>query len=142
MAMPGGIIEGLLKEDTDNYIIVDWLSITNNVSQPLFLKPFPPSFIIDILTGKKKVIFGLNLDNLIELFNRIGIKTKWLSTKETAKRRSLGSKSGMIEINNRAISMRFPDREEEVMLGGGVISKIFFDNILPSNMAISLMSYD
>ena len=91
IAMAGFAIEEILKKDTENFIIIDWLSITNNLSQPIFAKPFPPDFIVDVLTGKIKIILGINLDNLIEFFSILGIKTKWLTRKETRSKKRDGS---------------------------------------------------
>src|SRR5690606_17591143 len=140
VAMAGIAIEEILKKETENFVIVDWLSITNNLSQPIFAKPFPPDFIVDVLTGKIKIILGINLDNLIEFFNILGIKTKWLTKKETAKAKQKEIRKGMVVINNRAISMNLPNLGGEVIMSGGTISKILYDNILPSNIALSLLS--
>jgi len=140
VAMAGFAIENILKKDTENFIVVDWLSITNNLSQPIFAKPFPPDFIVDVLTGKIKIILGINLDNLIEFFNILGIKTRWLTRKETAKAKQKEVRKGMVVVNNRAISMDLPNLGGEAIMSGGIISKILYDNILPSNIALSLLS--
>ena len=140
IAMAGFAIEEILKKETENFIIIDWLSITNNLSQPIFAKPFPPDFIVDVLTGKIKIIMGLNLDKLIEFFNILGIKTRWLTKKETAKAKQKEVRKGMVVVNNRAISMTLPYLGGEAIISGGIISKILYDNILPSNMALSLLS--
>lgn len=142
IAMAGFAIEEILKKDTENFIIVDWLSITNNLSQPIFAKPFPPDFIVDVLTGKIKIILGINLDNLIEFFNILGIKTRWLTRKETAKAKQKEVRKGMVVVNNRAISMDLPNIGGEVIMSGGIISKILYDNILPSNIALSMLSIE
>jgi len=142
IVLAGFAIEEILKKDTDNYIIIDWLSITNNLSQPLFAKPFPADFIVDLLTGKLRIILGLNLDNLIEFFNILGIETKWLSPKETAKAKQKAIRKGIVVINNRAISMKLPYLDGEALLSGGIISKILYDNVLPSNIALSMLSIE
>lgn len=138
--MAGFAIENILKEETDNFIIVDWLSITNNLSEPIFSKPFPADFIIDVLTGKIKIILGLNLDNLIELFNLLGLETKWLNKKETAKAKQNMGRKGIVVINNKAISLNLHKYGGDVIMSGGIISKILYDNILPSNIALTMMS--
>ncbi len=139
--MAGVAIEATIKRETENYIMMDWLSITDNLSQPIFAKPFDPEFILDILTGKIKIILGLNLDRLIEVFNELGIETKWLTTKETAKIKKLQTRKDMVVVNNRGISMKVPHlKESEMILGGGIISKILFDNINPSNIALTLLT--
>jgi len=134
-------IEEILKAQKSNFIVIDWISITHNLSEPIFVKPLPPDFIIDILTGRVKVIIGLDFDNLIELFNEIGIETRWLSTKQTAKLKQKSNNTGMRIVNNRAISMKVPNlKETEIIIGDGIISKILYDNILPSNIAMTYLS--
>lgn len=139
--MAGFAIEQTLKQETENYIIIDWLSITSNLSQPIFAKPFEPNFIVDILTGKIKIIIGLNLDIMIELFNYLGLQTEWMSKKETAKAKQIAPRKGMFVLNNRGISMKGNNENEESwILYGGIISKIIYDNIYPSNIAQTLLT--
>jgi len=139
--MAGFAVEQILKQETKNYIIADWLSITASLSQPIFAKPFEPNFITDILTGKIKIIIGLNLDIMIELFNDYGLKTKWMTTKETAKAKQVVPRKGMFVLNNRGISMEGNNKNEESwILYGGIISKIIYDNILPSNIVQTLLT--
>jgi hypothetical protein len=80
-----GLIPHILKKQTKNFIVVDWMSITENLSEPIFGKPFPPEFIVDILTGKVKVIVGVNVDALIETFNVFGLEARWLTEKKLQK---------------------------------------------------------
>lgn len=139
--MAGIAIEATLKELTENYIIVDWLSITHNLSEPLFGKPFSPDFIIDILTGKVKVIIGLNLDALIETFNYFGLKTRWMTEKETAKSKQTAVRDGMVIINKRGLMVTLPSGQE-VIISGGTLSKIMYDSIKPSSVAVAMLSID
>jgi len=134
-------IKFLIEEETDNYILIDWMSISSNISEPLFTKPFPSDFIIDVLTGKTKVIMGLNLDLLIEYFNFLGLKTRWISRKETTKIKEKSKLKGMITSNNRGIEIEDANGEK-IILFGGIISKILFDNIKPSNIARTLIESD
>lgn len=134
-------IEQILKEKTKNFIMIDWLSITRNLSQPLFAKPLSRDFNIDILSGRIKVIMGLDIDSLIELFNLLGLKTRWLSEKETAKARQNAIRQGLIVVNKRGISVTLL-RGQEVNLSGGTLSKIFYDNINPSCVALSLLTLE
>lgn len=135
------IIEQLLKEKTENYLIIDWMSIVNNVSEPIFAKPFKPEFIIDVLTGHVKVIMGLNFEEMVRLFNAIGLETRWLTEKETMKLKQKKVRDGLVEINKRAIAVK-PKNMEEFQLYGGVISKILYDNITPSNIAETFLTLD
>ena len=133
------IIEQLVKKDTENYRIIDWMSIVNNLSHPIFLKPLHANFIIDILVGEVKVIMAINFDRLVELFNTIGLETRWLSNKETMKQKQRKIIDGIVEINGKGIMAKLKDNTE-VMLYYGTISKMFYDNIYPSSIATSLLT--
>ncbi|MFC0263811.1 hypothetical protein [Fontibacter flavus] len=135
------VIKHLLEKETENFILIDWLTITNNVSQPLFLKPFPPEFIIEVLTGKVKIIMGLNLDKLIGLFNSLGLKTRWVNQKEANKMlKGMPRQEEIFIINKKRIMFTIPSLEIETFLSGGILSKIFYDNILPSNIARTFLT--
>lgn len=139
--MAGIVIEQTLKKQTENFIIVDWLSITHNLSEPLFGKPFSPDFIIDILTGKVKVIIGLNLDALIETFNYFGLKSRWMTEKETNKSKQTAVREGIVVVNKRGLMVTLPSGLE-VIISGGTISKILYDSIKPSSVAVAMLSIE
>jgi len=139
LGMADFAIKQHLETYTKNYIIIDWLSITNNLSEPIFAKPFPPDFIIDILTGKVKVIIGLDMDVFIELFNSFGLNTRWLSEKETTKKKQNTSMKGMVIINKKGIVVNLPSNQEMIIYGG-TISKIIYDSISPTSVALSMLS--
>lgn len=131
------VIKELLARKTENYIVIDWLSITENVSEPIFSKPLAPEFIVDVLTGAVKVIIGINFDALIELFNSLGLETKWLSEKETTRWEQKTPSRKIFKVKKRAIVVKL-DEHRDVILDGGSISKMLFDNIRPSNVAMSI----
>ena len=139
--MAGFAIKEILKAQTKNYIIIDWLSITRNLSQPLFAKPFPSEFIIDILTGKVKVIIGLDADALVETFSFWGLKSRWLTEKETTRIEQASVRKELFKINKRGIIITIPTGEEWI-ISGGIISKILYDGIKPSNIALSFSLID
>lgn len=130
-------IKHILESETKNFIIIDWLSITNNLSEPIFMKPFPPDFIVDFLSGKIKIIMGLNFDALINTFNVFGLKTRWLTEKETILLKQKSPRKGVLEINKRGI-ISYISKDISVYIMGGTISKILYDNFLPSNVALTI----
>ena len=136
--MADGVIEAIVAKETDNFLIIDWMSITENLSEPIFLKPFPTDFIIDILTGEIKVIMALNFDKMIEFFNQLGLETKWLTEKETMKHKQNKIREGFLEVNKRGISIKVDGND--VIIYGGIISKIFYDTIRPSSIAVSFLT--
>lgn len=129
-------IKQIISQNAVNHLVVDWMSIVDNVSEPIFAKPFNPNFIIDVLTGGVRVIFGIDFDKLIELFCNVGLPTDWVSEKETMKFKQR-SKHKPFEINKRAILMKAND--QEIYFGGGLISKMIYDNIKPSSLAMSML---
>lgn len=133
------LIKDILSKETENYVVVDFMSIAGNVSEPLFAKPISPNFIIDILVGDLKLIVGLNIDALIEIFKNTGFEVKLLSEKETMKFRQREKMKVIFIINKRAIQITNPQNKKSMIVGGGIISKILFDSIYPSNLAVTLL---
>lgn len=135
-------IEHIVKEKTPNFILVDWQSIIDQLSEPLFSKPLSPDFIIDILTGRVRVIIALDCDELIDEFNRFGLNAKWLSQKETMRLKQTNKNiQGLFEVNGRAISVAKEDGTK-ITIYGGIISKILYDNIMPASIASQIASTD
>jgi len=133
-----GALKEILKHQATNFIVIDWLSITESVAAPLFAKPLPPELMIDILTGKVKVILGLDLDKLIAVFNAAGLHTHWATAKETAKAKQIKNAYSIVEINKRGIIFNIDGHD--VYMSGGILSKIFYDCIFPSNMAATILN--
>lgn len=138
LAMAPIVIEGILKMQTKNYMMIDFMSIVDNVSQPIFAKPFDPEFLIDILTGKIKLIIGIDFDLFIAMFNDVGLKARWLSNKETIKNKEKEVRKTMFVINGKGIEIASRNQKSTMIVGGGIISKILYDNIYPSNIAFTL----
>lgn len=130
-------IPHIIKSHTKNFIVVDMMSITEQLSETLFAKPLPRDFVIKLMTGLAKIIIGIDLDLLIEVFNKNGLKTRWLSKKETERFKKEGKKMQVVIVNNRAIGIQL-ERGIEGSVSWGIISKIVFDNILPSSVALSM----
>lgn len=135
-------IEETLKCETENYILIDWMSITDNLSEPIFAKPLPPEFIIDILIGKTKIIIGINLDAFIDLTNKYKLEARWLSTKETSKVKQLDKGKNIISMNNKTIGAKLSNGLDIILLTGGHLSKILYDNIKPTNIIETIISME
>ena len=88
-----------------------------------------------------KVIIGINADALIDTFNFFGLKARWLTEKETAKRKQTAVREGFVVINKKGIVVTLPS-EKEVTIFGGILSKILYDSIKPSCVALSILSID
>ncbi|WP_431244397.1 hypothetical protein ACQ9BO_08815 [Flavobacterium sp. P21] len=134
-----GLIKDILDKKTTNHVIIDFVSIAGNVSEPLFAKPLPPKLMIDILVGDIKLIIGLNIDALIQVFKDTGFEVELLSEKQTMKLKQREKMKVMFIINKRAIRLTNPENKKTMIVGGGIISKILYDSIYPSNIAITLL---
>ncbi|WP_147293582.1 hypothetical protein [Chryseobacterium indoltheticum] len=133
-------IRAILDEQSKNYIIADYKQIINATSQPIFAKPLPPEIINEILFDDIRIIIGIDLTMFFERFEEIfGIKTEFLSRKETKKllEENKENAKNFFAIDNRAIKFVNPKNGNYVILGGGIISKLLFDNYHP----ISIFEY-
>lgn len=131
-------IKSTLK--TKNHIIIDWMTIKEQISEPIFSKPLSPEFIIDILTGQIKIIIGIDLDEFVELANKYNLDARWLTTKETSKMKEDDKTKSIICCKNKCIGAKLTEEIEIVLSTGGIISKILYDNIKPSNIFETITS--
>ena len=81
---------------------------------------------------------GVDFDKLIELFNDLGLSTRWLSKKDTAKSKQKEGGKSIVVVNQQAITFKMG--EQDALIGGGIMSKILYDCIRPSNMVFSIRS--
>lgn len=132
-------IKEILKKETTNHIVIDFISIAGNVSEPLFAKPIPPELMVDILASDVKLIIGLNIDAFIQVFKDIGLDVELLSEKQTMKLKQQEKMKVIFTINKRAFQITNPENKKTMVVGGGIISKILFDSIYPSNIATTLL---
>lgn len=106
------------------------------ICEPIFMKPFPDSIIMDIVLGRIKIYIGVDFEKLIEFANLLGIKSSWSTSKELHK--YLDSKSNnsaeIFSFNNRGIKISI--NGQDMFLGNGFIGKIMFDHFLPSTMLL------
>lgn len=125
-------------------IVVDLERISRNVSQPIFAKPFDPGTIIDILLQDVNVVIGIDLEAFFAMLkNDHNIETNILSRRETMKLKegTPKAKQNIFEIDNQAFEFSLSNLQgegESVILGGGMISKMLYDNIVPETIALDL----
>ncbi len=136
-------VKFVVEQATENYILIDWATITDQVSEPIFAKSFDTDFILDFLTGQIKVIMALDIDALMYTFNVFGLQADWMTTKETMKFKEGGLGKQIIEFKNKGVKLTLPNELDRMgALSRGIVSKILYDNILPSNIALSMLNSD
>jgi len=113
-------------------VAVDMFKVTESVNKPIFFLPFEKEFIFDILFGRIKLLFIVDLDEYMQLYSKFGYKAEWGSTKETAKARDIINKrvGGMLVYKNRGIKIKVDD-SSDIWLFNGSLLKIFFEQIYP-----------
>ena len=133
-------IPSILAE-SKHKIIVDYSSIINNLSEPLFAKPFTPDIIHSLLFDDLKIILGFDLDKFFSDFEKFfKVRTKVLSRKEAMKLKEadkLNSKN-IFEIDCHAFELTDIETNNSMILGGGIISKLIYDNISPLTIYMDL----
>lgn len=130
------MLEKILKDETEHYLIIDYLTIIQVISQPLFAKNFSPDFIIDILTGKVRVFIGIDGDELIKIFEHFKVEAAWMSKKMTEKYKQQNKE--IVVFNGQGLKLKYPTGLEGC-LTGGFMSKVVYDNIKPSSMIASIV---
>lgn len=130
-----------LLSDSKHKLIVNYSSIIKNLSEPLFAKPFSPEIIHDLLFDDLRIILGFDLDLFFRDFEKFfGVKTKVLSRKETMKIKEVDklNSRNIFEIDNQAFELTDIETGKSMILGGGIISKLIYDNISPLTIYLDL----
>lgn len=130
----------LLLKDSKYKLIINYSTIIKNLSEPLFAKSFPPEIIHDLLFDDLRIILGFDLEKFFHDFEFFGVKTKVLSRKQTVKlkeRDKLNAKN-IFEINKQAFELIDEETSNSMILGGGIISKLIYDNISPLTIYMDL----
>lgn len=134
------VIPAILK-DCKHKLIIDYSSILKNLSEPLFAKPLSKNDIQKILFDDIKIIIGLNLDKFFSDFEKyFDVTTKVLSRKETMKLKELDKENAknIFELDHQAFQLTDLETGNSMILGGGIISKLLYDNISPLTIYLDL----
>lgn len=138
----GKILQTMYNKPNGNSVAMDMFKITESINKPIFFLPFEKEFIFDILFGRIKLLFILDLDDYMQLYSKFGYKAEWGSTKETTKAKEIINKrmKGMLVYKNRGIKIKV-DGSNDIWLFNGSLLKIFFEQIYPSYTAYSTRYY-
>jgi hypothetical protein len=111
--------------------------LNSPVCEPIFLKPLREDDIFDIIFDRTRVFMVLSLDWIIQAFRKQGAEVKWLSRKETNRLIHRSRYEQPFAFKGRAISVE--NDEWSLILTGGSLRRIFFDNFLPSSVVSMLL---
>lgn len=129
------ILKSLGEYHGGKYIIVDFISIIKSLHRPLLFLPFPKDFLFDILFGRIKLFFMLELEPYMQLFEAFDMKAEWLSKKETMKTVEGQKDHGAFIFNHQAIQVTHNTTQQDSVIATGLFGKMFFEHILPSYTA-------
>lgn len=130
-----GWVRGLEVE----YPIIDLMSILSEpLGLPPFLYPFSKENIIKMVLGEKKVFLCLDIDEWFKLGREKGLKIYWLNRKESTKEiQQSDSTNRPFTYEHRCIA--FESKIGRLLLGGGMLAKIFYNFVNPSSILNILM---
>lgn len=129
------ILESIGKRTGNDFVIVDFQHVIKSLHKPLFYLPFPKQFIFDILFGRVKLYFMVDIDKYMSLFEQFGLKAEWLTRGETMKIIENHKRSGLFINKNRAIKVTSVESNESMYLNNGIFGKLYFEHVCPSYTA-------
>lgn len=139
------LLKSLAEQHTKNYIIVDFLNVLQSLNKPLFSAPFSKKLLFDLLFGRVKLYYMLDLDAFLKLAAPFGLAATWATPKETNKMKSTYGRNKIFELNGRGIKVaelgKEPSKDKESWLSYGSITKMLFEHILPSYTMYSFNYY-
>ena len=133
------MLEGIGKKKSENIIIVNQRSVIRSLNKPIFFLPFSKEFIFDILFGRIELLFMLDIDKYLTLFQEFGLEARWLNRKDTMKLMENRKNDNPIFVHkNRAIEITDLSSGTKSQIATGLFNKMYFEHIYPSYTAYSL----
>lgn len=130
------ILKTIGDTQSTNTIMVNYLSVIESLDKPLLFLPFDKEFIFDLMFGRVLMLFMIDIDKFMELYNDYGLKAEWGNRKESHKVRE-SMKSNMFIKDNRGIKIIHPVSKDVMWLAHGTFLKMVFDSMHPAYVAYS-----
>jgi len=113
--------------------LMDWREgFSSVVLQPIIFSPIPDSYLMDILMGRKKLMYFFDATRFVELCQRNGLNADFTTMKEANRIRSQGNAKGLVEFEGRFI--RYSQHGIRWLLGEGIYHDMVYNWIYPSSM--------
>lgn len=132
------VSEKLFKETISLHFIEDYPIISYNsmlrspIKEPVFQKPYGLDNIMNLVFGKTRMLLCVNINALLNLFEKRGVRARWLTRKETQKIKDKGFLTSPFEYKYRAISVG--EGAESIVLGDQFLSRLVYDSLLPESL--------
>jgi len=118
----------------------DWREgFSSVILHPILVRPIPDKYLLDLLMGRKRLMFFFNPQRFIDLCKRNGVNTSFITTKEANRLKSRGEAKGLLELDGKFI--RCSLQETDLILGEGILGEIFYNWMRPVSIVESMKSF-
>ena len=122
-----------LVEDLKKIQLRDWRNgFMSVIFYPLAIRPIPERFLMDLLFGRKKLVFYFNAESFISLCERENLAASFSSIKHAARLKSKGWAKGIPEFNGRFIC--FSRQDIDGIMGEGIFHDMFYNWLRPKSI--------
>ncbi|GJQ59382.1 MAG: hypothetical protein D8M57_08005 [Candidatus Scalindua sp. AMX11] len=110
------------------------------VLHPIVARQINDQFLMDLLFGRKRILFYFNADSFIALCKRHELDVTFSSVKQAKRERSKGMAKDVAQFNGKHIRCCFKDME--MNLGEGVFHEIYYNWTRPLSIIGSMKSIE
>jgi len=135
------ILMGIATHGNFAYVLANYRSVIRSLNRPIFSLPFSPELIYDILFDRVDLIFMIDLDGYIRIFDHFGLTARWQSRKETAKLLEQHKGEQIFVHKHRCICIEDKEKTKTMYLSLGILQRMYFEFILPSYTAYITLYY-
>ena len=108
------------------------------VLHPVVARQIADNFLMDLLFGRKIILYYFNADNFIALCKEHELDVGFSSVKQANRKKSKGLAKGVPQFNGKFI--RYSFREKEGNLGEGIFHEIYYNWMRPKSIIDRLKS--
>lgn len=117
----------------------DWREGFNSVIlHPILVRPIPDKYLLDLLMGRKRLMFFFNPQRFVDLCKRNGVNTSFTTKKEANRLKSRGEAKGLVEFDGKFI--RYSLQGTDWILGEGILGEIFYNWVRPISIVEQMKS--
>ena len=128
-----------LMENFKRIELMDWREgFGSVVLQPIAARPIADKLLMDLLMGRKRLMYFFNAERFVQLCNANGIDARFTTLKEANRMKSQGEDKRLIAFNGRFIKVH--NQGIEWTLGDGTFHEIFYNWVRPTSIIAGLDS--
>jgi hypothetical protein len=113
--------------------LTDWREgFSSVVLEPIILRPIPDKYLMDLLMGRKELVYFFDAKRFVDLCQRNGLSADFTTVKEANRMKSQGTAKGLVEFQGRFV--RYSRQGVQWLLGEGIYHDMVYNWIHPSSM--------